>query len=266
MDIKFVKARNYTETGPAGRTIDLIVEHLMVTPEESDRAEKCAQYFAGPTAPQASAHYCRDDNSIVQGVRDEDVAWAAPGANSDGLQIENAGTLQTAAQWDDAYSRALLDGKLEAMLARRHGIPAVWLDAADLRAGKRGVTDHWEATKAFGLSTHTDCGQGFRDRGGRDGKSAKEVLMENLRERLDPDHDKQVDHQRTELPDVHQGDVGWLVKKVQKHLRRHGYLPRAEIDGVFGERTAAAVRRFQRNEDINVSGIVDRKTWRRLRS
>lgn len=266
MDIKFVKARNYTETGSAGRRVDLIVEHLMVTDEESDKAEWCANYFASPSAPQASAHYCRDDNSIVQGVRDEDVAWAAPGANSDGIQIENAGTLQTPAGWDDKYSRALLTGELEARLCKKHGIPAIWRDAADLRAGKRGITDHWETTKAFGLSTHTDNGQGFRDRGGRDGKSAKEVLMKNTRERLEPDHDKHVDHERVELPDVHEGDVGHLVKKAQTHLVRHGYLHKSERDGIFGERTARAVRRFQRDQEINVSGIVDRKTWRRLRS
>lgn len=262
--VKFVKARHFTDTGSAGRRVDLIVEHLMVTAETSDKAEWCADYFASPSAPQASAHYCRDDNSIVQGVRDEDVAWAAPGANSDGIQIENAGTLQSAVQWDDAYSKALLSGELEARLVTKHGIPVIWRDAADLRNGKRGITDHWEVTKAFGLSTHTDCGQGFRDRGGPDGLSARERLMQNIRERVDGDHDKHVDHERAELPDVHEGDTGWLVRKVQKHLLRHGYL--VTRDGHFGPQTATAVRRFQRDYDLTVSGVVNRQTWRKLRS
>ena len=72
--------------------IDLLVIHTMEAPEKPDTAENVAKWFAGSTAPQASAHYCIDADSIVQCVQDRDVAWHAPGANHNGLGFEHAGT------------------------------------------------------------------------------------------------------------------------------------------------------------------------------
>jgi peptidoglycan hydrolase-like protein with peptidoglycan-binding domain len=37
-----------------------------------------------------------------------------------------------------------------------------------------------------------------------------------------------------------------------------------EVDGIFGPRTEAAVRDFQRNENLSVDGIVGRQTWTAL--
>lgn len=62
----------------------------MEAPEKGDTAENIANYFH-TTVKQASAHICVDNNSIVQCVLDNDIAWAAPGANSDGIHIEMAG-------------------------------------------------------------------------------------------------------------------------------------------------------------------------------
>src|SRR4051812_19962604 len=103
MAIPFVQARNYTR----GRSnaIDVIVIHTMESPEAADTAENVAGWFAGSSAPQASAHYCIDDNSVVQSVRDEDVAWHAPGANHNGLGFEHAGkAAQATRDWNDEYS------------------------------------------------------------------------------------------------------------------------------------------------------------------
>ena len=87
--MKFVQARNYTR----GRSnaIDVLVIHTMESPEKPDTAESVANWFGGATAPEASAHYCIDSDSIVQCVHDEDVAWHAPGANHNGLGFEHAG-------------------------------------------------------------------------------------------------------------------------------------------------------------------------------
>src|SRR3982750_3889302 len=87
--IPFVQARNFTR----GRSnhIDVLVIHTMESPEKPDTAESVANWFAGSTAPQASAHYCIDANSVVQCVQDGDVAWHAPGANHNGIGFEHAG-------------------------------------------------------------------------------------------------------------------------------------------------------------------------------
>lgn len=162
MSYAFIEARNYTK-GRAG-PIDLLVIHAMEAPEKPDTAEAVARWFAGSTAPQASAHYCVDADSIVQCVRDEDVAWHAPGANHNGLGVEHAGySAQTGVDWDDPYSHAMLwrSARLAADKCREYRIPAVWLSPADLLAGRRGITSHWNVTLAFKRSDHTDPGPGF---------------------------------------------------------------------------------------------------------
>jgi N-acetyl-anhydromuramyl-L-alanine amidase AmpD len=160
--VPFVQARNYT--GGRSNAIDVLVIHTMESPEKPDTAESVAAWFAGSTAPQASAHYCIDGNSIVQCVRDEDVAWHAPGANHNGLGFEHAGrAAQTAHDWSDDYSLACLalSAELVARKCEEHHIPVVWLQSADLRAGRRGITGHVQVSDAFKRSDHRDPGTSF---------------------------------------------------------------------------------------------------------
>lgn len=161
--IKHVQARNYLKVD--SRMVDLIVIHTMESPEKPDTAEAVANWFAGPTAPMASAHYCIDNNSIVQCVFDHDVAYAAPKANHNGLHFEHAGRAsQRAADWSDAYSTGelLLSAELAAIKSKEYGIPLVHLTPAQIRAGKLGFAGHIDITNAFpGSGSHTDPGPGF---------------------------------------------------------------------------------------------------------
>ena len=162
--MRFVQARNYTPADRGREDIDVVVVHTMESPEIPEAAERVAAWFAGPSAPQASAHYCIDSDSVVQCVREQDVAWAAPGNNSDGVQLEHSGyARQTTRDWHDAYSTALLklSAKLAAGICARYRIPAVWLSPEDLRAGLRGITSHRNVSRAWGRSTHTDPGLDF---------------------------------------------------------------------------------------------------------
>src|SRR3954470_19096914 len=106
--IPFVQARNFTKGRSNG--IEVTAIPTMESPEKPDTAESVANWFAGSTAPQASAHYCIDNNSVVQCVHDQDVAWHAPGANHNGLGFEHAGfAAQAPKDWQDQYSQAMLD-------------------------------------------------------------------------------------------------------------------------------------------------------------
>lgn len=161
--IPFVPARNFTPV--AKRYIDLIVIHTMESPEKPDTAEAVAAWFAGPTAPQASAHYCIDSNTVVQCVRDHDVAWAAPNANHNGLHFEHAGRAsQRAKDWSDAYSTAELirSAELAAVKAKAYSITVRKLTPAQLRGGMHGFCGHIDVTRAYpGTGTHTDPGDSF---------------------------------------------------------------------------------------------------------
>lgn len=160
----FVKARWYTPVVGAPRSVRLIVIHDMEYPEVMTAAEDVARYFAS-TATHASAHICVDADSIVQCVKDRDVAWAAPGANNDGIQVELAGYgRQTRADWLDVYSTALLNKAADAVaqytLKYPH-IPIKHLTNDELRNGRAGIIGHYQASAVYKGSDHTDPGPNF---------------------------------------------------------------------------------------------------------
>lgn len=60
------------------------------------------------------------------------------------------------------------------------------------------------------------------------------------------------------LPMFGRGSKGTAVRDLQRLLRVR------KANGVFGEQTRRAVRRFQRTNDIRASGLVTRRTWAAL--
>ena len=254
----FIQARNYTK----GRThpIDVLVIHTMEAPEKPDTAENVAKWFAGSTAPQASAHYCIDNNSIVQSVKDTDVAWHAPGANHDGLGFEHAGRAsQHAADWSDAYSDQMLrlSAELVAQKCTEYGIPAVWLREADLLAGRRGITGHAQVSRAFKQSSHTDPGTDF----------PIERYLGYVKAHLGSqpathDHPHVV---KAPPATIKEGAKGPLVTRLQKLLKQRGFDPGA-ADGAFGPSTATAVKKAQKSHGLNADGIAGPMTWHALES
>ncbi|MCU0543704.1 MAG: peptidoglycan-binding protein [Oscillatoriaceae cyanobacterium Prado104] len=59
------------------------------------------------------------------------------------------------------------------------------------------------------------------------------------------------------------GSSGSKVKTLQVRLDLQGYDP-GPIDGIFGARTAAAVKSFQESKDLKADGEVDEITWKAL--
>jgi peptidoglycan hydrolase-like protein with peptidoglycan-binding domain len=55
------------------------------------------------------------------------------------------------------------------------------------------------------------------------------------------------------------------VKLLQQRLKAKGISP-GPVDGIFGPKTDAAVRKFQRREHLVVDGIVGPVTWGELMS
>lgn len=173
----WIPAKNFTPATRKRGDIYWLVVHTMEAPEKPTTAEAVAHWFGGASAPQASAHFCVDNDSVAQGVQLKDVAWAAPGANRYGIQYEQSGyAKQTAAEWDDEFSRAQLE-LLAALMARHavdYDIPIRRVTVDELKqaralyqAGKAvprelwGICGHHDTSQAWKLSTHYDPGTAF---------------------------------------------------------------------------------------------------------
>ena len=158
----YVTPKHYYPT--RNRPLRLIVMHTMESPEAGDTAESVANWFAGPTSPVASAHACIDNDSVVLCLPPTATAFAAPGCNADGYQIELAGRAgQGAAGWADAYSQAELQlaAAHARSIAQANGIPLRHLSNAELAAGQSGFIGHDQASQVYGGSDHWDPGPDF---------------------------------------------------------------------------------------------------------
>jgi hypothetical protein len=168
--IPFKQARYYHNLKP-GRHIQLVVLHTMEAPKKGTTAESVASYFNKmPDGRKASAHYCIDSNSIVQCVQTKDVAFAAPGANRNGIHLELSGyASQKAADWADEYNQAMLTlaaGLCREILLPKFDIEPVFLDVPALRLSRErtkmtGFTTHRAVSLAFHESDHMDPGTSF---------------------------------------------------------------------------------------------------------
>lgn len=165
--------RSYTEGRP--RAIRYVVLHTTEGSEGPSSAEDGNAYDKRRT-DGVSTHYFTDSaGAALCEVHDEDTAHAALyHGNAIGIQIEICGRAgQSAAQWDDAVSRATLEttAQLVAHLCKTHDIPPVRLSVEQCRASwygpsdkrPKGIVDHYTVTRAYPEDggTHTDVGPHF---------------------------------------------------------------------------------------------------------
>jgi peptidoglycan hydrolase-like protein with peptidoglycan-binding domain len=59
------------------------------------------------------------------------------------------------------------------------------------------------------------------------------------------------------------GDRGALVLWAQSKLTEHGHYT-GPLDGRYSRETVLAVRKFQEQQALAITGIIDRKTWNAL--
>jgi hypothetical protein len=131
-------ARQVQGTRPLS-DVRLIVMHVAENPS----AESVAADFS-TTTRQSSAHLVVDDDMCFRCLANDEIPMAAPGANTVGFHIEQAGfAAWTAADWDahlDTIKRAAYKA---AYHCKHFGIPVTWLEAAELEANASGISDHF---------------------------------------------------------------------------------------------------------------------------
>lgn len=136
------------------------VKWIVMHSEEASTARSAARWFADPDS-NGSAHLCVDDKECYRTLPDDMIPWGAAGANTNGLHIEQAG-FAAWKKWQWLKHRRQLNRSAfkAARWCKRYRIPARFVKADDLRAGRAGITTHAEVSKAFG-GDHTDPGRGW---------------------------------------------------------------------------------------------------------
>lgn len=143
--------------------VRLVVIHTGELKEGAIAAETLAKYGQHPDY-ESSWHLAIDSDSIIQCVKDSHVAWAAPGCNHDGMQIELACYAgQTAGDWRDPYSIAVvaLAADATAQYCLKYRLPPVHLSDEQLGAGASGIIGHVQASRVYKKSDHPDPGPNF---------------------------------------------------------------------------------------------------------
>ncbi len=125
---------------------------------KGDRPNGDGTYFG------ASYHYVTDTDRVLPAAPDNVVAYAAAGANNDGVHICIPGKAgQTRQEWLDGVSRAYIVqlGAVMIDVANRYDIPLVPLTVAEIVAGAHGYCGHVDISNAYHRSDHTDPGVAF---------------------------------------------------------------------------------------------------------
>lgn len=145
------------------RPIESIIWILLHSTEVAATAAQIAKSFSRRTA-EGSAHLTVDDNYCYRSLRNDQIPWAAPGANTKGFHIEQCGF----ASWSKAswmQHENMLDRAAYKVALHCHyfNIPPRFITAAGLKAGHKGISTHAEVSKAFPNSqgNHHDPGTGW---------------------------------------------------------------------------------------------------------
>lgn len=136
------------------------IKWIVLHSEEASSAKAAAGWFQNSSA-QGSAHLCLDDKTCYRSLPNSAIPWGASGANRNGFHIEQAGFARWGEQSWLAHLWTLRRAAYKtAYHCRKFGIPPVFVRAPGLKAGKPGITTHYECSQAFG-GTHWDPGPGW---------------------------------------------------------------------------------------------------------
>lgn len=193
----------------------------------------------------------------------------------DGIHVEHVGFAgQTAEQWNDPYSQAVLarSAFLTADLARRFRIPPVHVTGRDVRSGT-GFCGHIDVTNAYRVAGgHWDPGPHFPWDHYLGMVQAHLVAWGDQLAQHGPPVAQPSGPALAELlaaiafcahGTIRAGDNNDCVKILQTVLNvKTG--SNLWIDGKYGPATAARVRDVQRITGLTVDGVCGPKTWTML--
>ena len=162
MPYPFIESPHRTDA--SGRAIGVVVIHTMEIAERDGAAEVCARWFAEPGVGGLGAllRRCRHDDPVRARGRHR-LARAGRERELDrdrARRLRGPAVARLGRRLQPRRRRARGRGS-RPRCARGYGIPLRRLRAADLVAGRRGVTGHADVSAAFRKSDHWDPGPDF---------------------------------------------------------------------------------------------------------
>ena len=94
-------------------------------------------------------------------------------------------------------------------------------------------------------------------------KTGKLVVLNGLVRRRKAEHALFTQTVKEELPILRKSNKGYYVGYLQEKLNSLGYNC-GKVDKIFGSKTLAAVKAFQKAQNLVVDGVVGPKTWAKL--
>ena len=161
--MEFIRANSFRQANRTKANIDRIVVHTAEITLTTGAAEAIAGFFSNEST-EVSAHRCSDSNSVVQCVRDEDIAFHAKGDNDHTLGLEICTRAATTEEkWAEPEHQAALKlaAKTCAQWASKYDIPTRWLTAEQERRRERGFVTHKIVSDVFGDGVRSDPGKEF---------------------------------------------------------------------------------------------------------
>jgi len=232
---------NYTRispnrTSPRNHAIDTITIHCVVG---QCSVETLGSIFANASYKASSNYGIGKDGRVGMYVEEKDRSWCSSSASNDNraVTIEVASdTTSPYAVTDKAYYSLC---RLVADICRRNGIKKLlWRGDKSLigQVDKQNMTVHmWFANKScpgqYLLSSHYD-------------------IAARVNAILAGGH-----------AILFQGMIGADVRELQEDLIKLGAADFTEADGIFGNMTDAALRRFQSAAGLDADGMAGRQTW-----
>ena len=156
-----------TRHGPRKTTQNKwVVLHTSEGGELTNSAEALSAFMRTPATKSNVASYncVFDTNQVLLAVPYDVVPYAAGGGNAQGIHGCFPGRAnQTRAQWLDETSFAMIEQAALWILdvCDRYDIPPRRITWQQVKNGEMGICDHYDITRAFKKSTHTDVGVDF---------------------------------------------------------------------------------------------------------
>lgn len=156
MNTKAPCNRQYLRQPLDGRRPISTVKWIVLHDTEGGTAESVARYFRGNSS--GYTHLVVDDKDCYRCLENAAIPRGAHGANTDGFHIEQCGYAKwSLVVWQKHRATMERAAFKTALHCKVFGIPPVFVKAAGLKVGRKGVTTHAECSKAFG-GTHWDPG------------------------------------------------------------------------------------------------------------